>query len=320
MRNIIECYQYSAIIHLKERRSTLQLVLDKKYDDLDMLIEEAHDWDIDFRQMSTGGFCGRLIQSISPQVLISHARFDSKLHQEGSTPPGYRTFVVPCGDSVNFWWLGHNVTGCDMLVFPESRELECASNDSFEIFTISIEDSYLEALLQAMHLPRFKANTHVIRLALKTATAIRHRAMQVLRTHSTADSHALAEMIVSSRRLKQQPANTGKKRMRDQAITLIQDHLHDMPDTDLNISDMCRLANVSERTLQYAFKERYSVSPNDFVKMWRLNTARRLLLETRNTTISKVAEYLNFHHPSQFAADYRKLFGELPSQTLARTF
>lgn len=299
----------------------MQLVLDRKYEDLDMLIEDVRDWSLDFRQLGTGGFYGRVIQNISTHVLVSYARFGCKLHQEGLTPPGYRTFVIPCAENVNFWWLGHNVTGSDLLVFSESRNLESASNDSFEIFTVSLEESYLEDLLQAMQLPRFQTNAHVIRLDPETAATLRGSAMRALRTPSSAESHALAEMIISSRGLEEQSNKSGRQRLRDQAIRLICDHLHDRPNADLNISDMCRLANVSERTLQYTFKQRYGVSPNNFVKRWKLNSAKKLLLEANpdEVTISEIAESLNFNHQSQFAADYRILFGELPSQTLART-
>ena len=37
------------------------------------------------------------------------------------------------------------------------------------------------------------------------------------------------------------------------------------------------------------------------------------------TRITDVANNWDFWHMGQFAADYRKLFGELPSETLART-
>ncbi|MFW2440786.1 MAG: helix-turn-helix domain-containing protein [Arenicellales bacterium] len=81
---------------------------------------------------------------------------------------------------------------------------------------------------------------------------------------------------------------------------------------------MCRVARVSERTLQYAFRERYGIAPNTFVKRWKLNSVRQslLLADTEADNVFSIAMGHGFHHQGQFAADYRELFAELPSRTL----
>jgi AraC family ethanolamine operon transcriptional activator len=87
--------------------------------------------------------------------------------------------------------------------------------------------------------------------------------------------------------------------------------------TPLLVSQVCEAAGVSWRTLDYAFKERYGVSPKAFMKSRRLNAARRTLREAKpGTTVRSAASRWGYWHMSQFAADYRKLFGELPSETL----
>ena len=60
------------------------------------------------------------------------------------------------------------------------------------------------------------------------------------------------------------------------------------------------------------------MSPNVYIRHWKLNTARRLLLQADPTeaTVNGIAMDLGFHHQGQFAADYRKLFLETPSATL----
>jgi AraC-like DNA-binding protein len=51
----------------------------------------------------------------------------------------------------------------------------------------------------------------------------------------------------------------------------------------------------------------------------RLNHVRRRLLspEWKSRTISRIALDCGFWHLSQFAADYRRMFGETPSATRA---
>lgn len=55
-----------------------------------------------------------------------------------------------------------------------------------------------------------------------------------------------------------------------------------------------------------------------FLKTCRLNAVRRALkaADSRTETVAAVAVCWGFTHPGEFAADYRRLFGELPSETL----
>lgn len=78
------------------------------------------------------------------------------------------------------------------------------------------------------------------------------------------------------------------------------------------------MAHVSERTLVYAFSERYGQSPKTFITH-RLNQVRKALRQAVSDTarIGEIAGRHGFWHMSQFAADYKRLFRELPSETLS---
>jgi AraC family ethanolamine operon transcriptional activator len=89
------------------------------------------------------------------------------------------------------------------------------------------------------------------------------------------------------------------------------------PDEHLTVQDLCRVTGVSIRTLEYVFLERFGVSPKEYLKAHRLNGVRRELRRAHAAAIriSDVANRWGFWHMGQFAADYRRLFGELPSET-----
>ena len=52
-----------------------------------------------------------------------------------------------------------------------------------------------------------------------------------------------------------------------------------------------------------------------YINAMRLNGARRELMN--RLKVNEAANAWGFWHMGQFAKDYRKLFGELPSETLA---
>ena len=71
-------------------------------------------------------------------------------------------------------------------------------------------------------------------------------------------------------------------RQRDRAVDRVVEYLHSAALPTGDMASLCRVALASERTLQYAFRERYGISPVQFVKRWKLNTARRLLIDPRD--------------------------------------
>ena len=85
------------------------------------------------------------------------------------------------------------------------------------------------------------------------------------------------------------------------------------------VADICRVTKVSERTLQYGFLEHYDITPKAYLRAVRLNGVRRdlKLANPEEARISDIASRWGFWHLGQFAADYRRQFAELPSQTLA---
>ena len=88
--------------------------------------------------------------------------------------------------------------------------------------------------------------------------------------------------------------------------------------TNIYVSDLCHVTGVSERTLEYAFRETMGLTPVAFLNRLRLHRVRReLRLATpQSTTIAKEAMRWGFWHFGEFSNAYNECFGELPSETL----
>ncbi|PVB60961.1 AraC family transcriptional regulator [Labrenzia sp. 011] len=114
-----------------------------------------------------------------------------------------------------------------------------------------------------------------------------------------------------------------KERIRALQIgRIVRDFVEDRPDSDdlPTIADICTALNVSQRTLQYAVREYVGLSPLAYLRVCRLNRARAALAAAspQDTTITQVAMRFGFLHLGRFAGGYRQMFGETPSETLAR--
>ena len=87
----------------------------------------------------------------------------------------------------------------------------------------------------------------------------------------------------------------------------------------LRINALCTQLGCSPRALQYAFQSVFDVKPVAYFRSLRLTAARRALLGPHRTmTVQDVAAQFGFGHLPRFAQEYAQMFGELPSQSLAR--
>jgi AraC-like DNA-binding protein len=88
----------------------------------------------------------------------------------------------------------------------------------------------------------------------------------------------------------------------------------------LDIEDIAAVANVSARTVFREFARAGKGSPAQFARRVRLQRAAEFLRSpTEGTTVTAVALRCGFHNIGRFAAEYARLHGELPSETLRRT-
>lgn len=87
------------------------------------------------------------------------------------------------------------------------------------------------------------------------------------------------------------------------------------------LSVVCRRVGVSERALRTAFICVYGVSPGRYVRDRRLALVRETLLAApeRPSAVKQAALTFGFRHLGHFAQAYRARFGELPSETIARS-
>jgi transcriptional regulator GlxA family with amidase domain len=91
-------------------------------------------------------------------------------------------------------------------------------------------------------------------------------------------------------------------------------------DEPIQISALCAALSVSERTLRKAFHRIHGLPPCRHLRMLRLKQARRALTATDGhlSTVTEIATCFGFAELGRFSVEYRKVFGESPSQTLHR--
>ncbi|NES66230.1 MAG: helix-turn-helix transcriptional regulator, partial [Okeania sp. SIO2D1] len=88
----------------------------------------------------------------------------------------------------------------------------------------------------------------------------------------------------------------------------------------LTLKQLAQNLESSSCALSFGFQDLFGLSPMRYLKVRRLNAVRQRLKasEPENCTIFFLASEFGFYSPSHFTRDYKTMFGELPSETLAK--
>jgi AraC-like DNA-binding protein len=119
----------------------------------------------------------------------------------------------------------------------------------------------------------------------------------------------------------QPPASDRTRRARNHIVKIAEDYALAHAGDRLYLTDLCDATGVSERSLEYAFKENLGMTPTAYLIRVRLHRVRKALQAATRASTTVSAEALNqgFWHFGEFSRAYRACFGELPSVTLRRT-
>ncbi|MDI3291229.1 AraC family transcriptional regulator [Polyangium sp. 15x6] len=90
-------------------------------------------------------------------------------------------------------------------------------------------------------------------------------------------------------------------------------------DEPLTMTAIANEIGISSRALQAAFRSHRGCSPMQFLKERRLERARQGLLGAElGATVAEIATAAGMDHLGRFSVEYKKRFGESPSETMRR--
>ena len=233
------------------------------------------------------------------------------------TPANATTFGLfrPAGGT-NSWC--HRTFGDDGLLKMPAGSYSAANSAGFIGYQLAFDSHFVEQALIQLELPEIPSSEATIPRSRSMSSA-----MDLLLNSSEASlmrhlSDALLSDFLSSfcgvASISRDRA-WQRRRAFDNAREYMNAHLGDA----ITLSDVCRAIGASRRSITGAFHESLGISPKAYLKIIRLNAVRRSLRAARfgELRVTDVANDAGFWHMGQLAQDYRKLFGELPSDTLA---
>ncbi|EJM60263.1 helix-turn-helix domain-containing protein [Pseudomonas sp. GM48] len=272
-------------------------------------------WTQHYQQMSPGHFAG-LVRYLDLQgVEIYEESMNTRVEQNFSAPQGSLSFCFDRGDNALYVLNGESR---NIWITPENyQEIAVVFGPEF-VKRHSLDIARLEGLFMA------PLNSQQNALFCRWLSGTLTRLSQ---TFDPPSREALTQQLLEDCLFILDNACVGldqgalQRRAGERAIMKrVGEWAADTPEEHLNLLELSQVAGVSLRQLQHAFKTYTGMAPAQWLRLRRLNSARRELLSRTptQTTVAEVAMHWSFWHLGRFSSSYRALFKELPSDTLKR--
>lgn len=288
-------------------------------------------WELLCKPLIAGEFRHQISAIKSENFVLYREHYNLPVRLQGLSPGGMLGLCIPLNynQDLNYWGSEYSASSI-VAALPGSADAILSQGYAHTVVLINIarlrqaipNDDY-ERLERAARAHIFSVSPEFLGHLAGWANRLLNEAesQTVLFEKSTLVDGLFLQLIDLLLRLSAElppRRSSGTLATRHRGLSLALDYLRDHLDSRVSVADLCRVAGVSERTLQYAFRDEFGVSPNAFMRQRRLHAVRRALTTSSaaNCTVSEVAQAHGFTELGRFAVDYRQLFGVRPSDTL----
>ena len=302
--------------------------------DIEEQAASLREWDQVYEQMSPGRFVGGLHELCFAGVQLFRESTNQAVHEAGAPWTGSRAIGVPVRMEGAARFRGESVDADAVVTLGSEDELDFYTPRGFEIYGLVVDERALEAhARQVEHLDIAVAfaGKGVLKPAPDRLSAFRRLlasmlqslevnpgALQYRQTQRLLEQSVLGAVVsvvaddAGAPRIAS--ACTGRRNVVDAAKAYMRSHIAE----PITVADLCRELGVSRRTLQYSFQEVLGLNPVAFLRAMRLNGVRRDLkaASRHGDSVQDIAARWGFWHLGHFVTDYKRMFGELPSETL----
>lgn len=290
--------------------------------------EHAHnltDWEQSYDQITSGPFHGTLSELQLPQMQVFRECTSQAVRQSCCVWPDAFWFGLPeqSGQTrINGRLAGEQT----LMVRPGNCEFELVTPPDYAIYGIVIRR---HTLLQATEQSGSQidwaqlAHAEVMQVDKSARTALLHTLAGLLQNDGGGTDPDWRQPVLLNALLALldtgaiDSAVSSSFQRRQRIVAKAREHVLAHHDQAITVPQLCEQLFVSRRTLQYCFEDVLGMSPMLYLRLIRLNGARRHLRQApaKSLTVQDVATDWGFWHFSQFSSDYRKLFGHSPSQS-----
>jgi AraC family transcriptional regulator, ethanolamine operon transcriptional activator len=292
-------------------------------------------WDQTYDQIHRGAFVGRLDEFWIADIQVFRERTSLAVLESGSAWPGSRTFGIPVSMDGIGHYAGRPLPLDSVLTLGPRDALDFRAPASLDIIGISLKAAAFTAFSSACEGLDLESGLNGQRVIAPPASTVRQFRDYMLELFTAVAAHPtrfeaaavqrevrdqlLERLVILTANAAPESSASFTCSVRREIVNRARAVAGVRPDQPLTVAELCQSLKVSRRSLQYCFQEVLGISPHQYLHSLRLNGLRRALQgELSCGSVQEAAAHWGFWHLSACAAEYKKMFGELPSATLRR--
>ena len=284
-------------------------------------------WNQTYDQLSAGAFSGLVTELWLPKTQVFVETANQNLRQSCAAWADSIWFGIPSPRSGLMSLGGKELAAEAVCVRQSGADFELHTAPNFNLYGIVVDREtfghYLETV-EHFSLDNLLGPHDVVHLPLAMKAGVCRDIGYILADagHSRGETTRLLQeriFVTLTRMLTAatpRPLRRAATRMhRQRTVEQLREIVIEHPDTPTSIPDLCQRLHLSRRALQNSVEDITGLAPVAFMRALRLNAVRRQL-RAQPGAVGDAAYAWGFSHLSQFAQDYRKLFGIRPSETV----
>jgi len=302
-------------------------------DDICVFEQIAAPWDLLVTPKDRKPFGHRKTYLITRSVILYQESFDACIRVQGLTPAGMLGFSLPLrlGARSAYWNAPPREAGLPASL-PGALDAVLDAGQEHVIVLVNralVHENWsadcvssLERALASRWLPAQPGAVDQLAAWLVSVLKMAQQRPGMFRTPRSvrAFEAALLDRLAQTVQFPPVDATRADATQRQRGLARAIEFLRENDTALLTVPQLCRAANVSQRTLEYAFRDAFGLTPIGYLRRQRFHLARRALLAARQerASVADIAYQAGFFELGRFAGTYRSLFGERPSDTLGR--
>lgn len=264
-------------------------------------------------------------------ITVYRDRYAFDMRLQGMTPPNTLTIGIPIGgitDQSAFWGKTINPNG----IYPTfHKEIDSRTSVGHDQFVILIDTEFTQDATLNRVVDFFSSSAPPIfpqPAKLQNLSEVCHALLAHANEPKVIANGSLVSVLRSSLIsairdavfVDQESSGLGIGRQGNRAIAMMYEALLANNQALMTVSQVCSETGINERTLERAVRAKFDCTVHNLLRRRRLHEARRLLLQSGRdqASVTQISYSLGFHDGGRFARDYKRVFGEYPSQTLQR--
>jgi AraC family transcriptional regulator, ethanolamine operon transcriptional activator len=309
------------------------------FTDSNHLSAAVRNFNLDLIRRGSGPFQGDLYFGALAGTMVQFIHLDQPTISRATNAPDRLAVLVQLRGTETCVWNGYESQGSFVITYGPGQEHFGSAPGEFDCAFVSIPIQRINLLAercQKATLERLRTGCHHLQAPgvgfinfEKQLTQLRavieskpmlltHAAIRQMFEHSLEESLFAIICKAEQHLLSQDSTNWQSS---GQIIRRTEQFLESYPDQSMHMMQLCSAIGVNPIALGRAFRELLNVEPKQYLRLYRLHRVRKILLtaDPSETSMETVARSWGFWSRLQFEAEYRRIFGELPSQTIARS-